>query len=275
LLRGGRPAIAGTAHARVQAALDLTRTAATLRYLRVTAGKGNGSGHTLEVTGTLQDFARPHWEAKAIGDLDMRLLEPATGYPDSPEGIAHLNLTGAGAAAFFRADGTISVENGDYLGHGIHATGVSLAARVHADPGQLAITSVDAHLRQGGQIDGSVVLRHWLLPLPGATTVEAAHPGAGRKTGSEIGRGAARKARRAAASAAPQTVPVDGKVTARFQDVSLDTILDIVGERPYRRLGFNALVSGPATAVWSRGDGQTTVVSATLALKPSPRPHAG
>ncbi|HXE05963.1 MAG TPA: translocation/assembly module TamB domain-containing protein, partial [Bryobacteraceae bacterium] len=220
-------------------------------------------------------FARPHWEAKAIGDLDIRLLEPATGYPDSPEGTAHLNLTGAGAAAFFRADGTISVENGDYLGHGIHATGVSLAARVHADPGQLAITSVDAHLRQGGQIDGSVVLRHWLLPLPGATTVEAAHPGAGRKTGSEIGRAAARKAHRAAASAAPQTIPVDGKVTAQFKDVSLDTILDIVGERPYRRLGFDALVSGPATAAWSRGDGQTTVVSATLALKPSPRPNAG
>ncbi|MGH9590418.1 MAG: translocation/assembly module TamB domain-containing protein [Terracidiphilus sp.] len=270
LRRGARKAGAGTAHGRVEAALDLSRSAATLRYLRVTAGRKR-SQHTLEVTGALQDFAHPRWEAKATGDLDLRLLEPATGYPNSPEGVAHLNLAGAGTEAVFRADGAISIVNGDYVGHDVHATGVRLDARVHADPDKLAITSIAARLRQGGEIDGDVVLSHWLPPLPGATTVEAAH----LKTGNGARLAGGRKTHSARAATAPETIPVDGKVNAQFKNVSLDAILDVVGKEPYRRLGFDALVSGPATANWSRGDAESTVVSATLALKPSPRPQTG
>lgn len=260
LHRGARPSSAETAHGHMQAAIDLTRTAAYLRYLRVTADEGKGPEHTLNITGTLQDFAHPHWEAKAAGDLDMQLLEPSTGYPFSPEGIAHLNLTGSGAAGKFRTDGTVSIENGSYLGPGVNARGVRLSARVHADPGELAITSVEAHLLQGGEIDGNVVLDHWLPPLPGALTVQAVHPEAGRSEG--------RKAHSILAKAQPILIPVDGKVTAQLKDVSLDTILDVVGQRPYRRLGFNTLVSGPATATWTRGDVRTTVVSVKLALNP-------
>ena len=315
LRRGVRPAAAGIAHGRVQAALDLTRTAATLRYLRLIADEGKRSEHTLEITGRLLDFAHPRWEANVSGDLDMRMLEPATGYPNSPEGIAHLKLTGSGMGGVFRTDGAISVENGDYVGNGVDATGVRLTAHVHADPDKLAITSVKARLRQGGEIDGDVVLNHWLLPPPAAATVEAAHSVTGGRTGLAARRkndragcadgsgncksvpqglkprhlwafhGTAKavplqnnvyvSSSRSAANAAQETIPVDGKVNAQFKDVALDTILEIVGERPYQRLGFDALISGPATANWSRGNAQTTVVSATLALNPSRRPQPG
>jgi len=54
----------------------------------------------------------------------MRLLDPITGYPFAPEGIAHLDLNGSGQAGSFRIDGSVHVENGAYIGTGVVARGV-------------------------------------------------------------------------------------------------------------------------------------------------------
>ncbi len=267
LTRGARPSRAETAHGRMQAVLDLTRTGANLRSLHVTSGDDNHATTSLEISGTLQDFAHPRWQGQAAGDLDMTLLDPTTGYPFAPEGIAHVNLSGAGAGGEFRVDGSVSVVNGAYDGPGVNAAGVQLNAHLHADANELAITSIAAHLRQGGEIDGAVVLNHWLPPVPGAASLEAAQPAASRLR--------ARNRRAAVAKPQPPVIPVDGKVTARLKSVALDTILAIVSQPPFQRLGFNALVSGPASATWSHGDAQTTVVSATLALDAGAQTQAG
>ena len=71
------------------------------------------------------------------------------------------------------------------------------------------------------------------------------------------------------------SIPMNGKVTANFKGVSLDTILNIVCPPQYRRLGFAAGVDGPAIATWSNGDVRTIAVSSTLALSPSQKPPAG
>jgi translocation and assembly module TamB len=65
---------------------------------------------------------------------------------------------------------------------------------------------------------------------------------------------------------APVVIPVNGKVTARFKDVSLDTLLDMVGAPPFQRLGLDTRIDGPATATWSNGDTRTVVVGATFSL---------
>jgi translocation and assembly module TamB len=145
-------------HGFLQATLDLTRTTATLRSLRITASGHGIKDRTLEISGVLDDFARPRWHAKAAGDLDMRLVDPITGYPFAPEGLAHLVLAGAGDASSFRADGSIHVEDGAYIGTGVVATGFKLDAHIHADPEQLLITSILLRLRQGGEIDGDLSL---------------------------------------------------------------------------------------------------------------------
>ena len=257
LRRGRRAAGLDTAHGHLQATLDLTRTAAYLRRLRITSEAGRHTEHSLEISGALEDFGHPRWQAKAAGELDMGLLEPATGYPFTPRGVARVDLTGAGGPGEFRADGSIAVENGSYLGPGAKATGVRLDAHVHADDKELVINSIVARLRQGGEIDGSLTLDHWLPPLPGAPVLEAAQP----KSEARSRRGRAPQARVQAS-----TIPVDGTVRAQLKNVSLDTVLDIVSEAPFKRLGFNAVLNGPATATWSNGDAQTTVVAATLAL---------
>jgi translocation and assembly module TamB len=252
-------------HGYFQATLDLTRKAAYLRSLRITSTARGTKNNTLELSGSLDDFADPRWQATARGDLDMKFLDPVFGYPFAPEGLAHLDLTAAGGAGEFRAGGSVHVEGGSYIGTGVVATGIRLDAQVHADPKQLLVTSIVARLRQGGQIEGEVALTPWLPAIPGAAAMQAA----------PVLTGKLRSPRKQAPlpvapfNHAPLVIPVNGKVTARFSDVSLDTLLDMVGQPPFRRLGLDTRIDGPATANWTKGDAQTVVVDASLNLSPS------
>ena len=246
-------------HGYFQASLDLTRSSATLSSLRLTSRAVDGASHTLNISGALENFTRPQWQAKAVGDLDMRLLDPATGYPSVPEGIAHLDLNGAGQAGEFRADGTVHVDGGSYIGTGVVATGFGLNAHVHADQGHLLISSIVIKLRQGGQMEGVVDLSPWLPLVPGEATMQAAHTASSRKP------------------APPQdiTIPTNGKVTAQFKNVTLDAILDMVSQPPFQRLGISALVNGPAIATWTKGDVRTVSVAANLGLSAPTQAPAG
>jgi translocation and assembly module TamB len=249
----------------LQTTLDLTRNAITLRSLRITARSRGIKDRTLEISGSLDDFAHPRWQAKAVGELDMRLLDPITGYPFAPEGIAHLDLTGAGEAGVFRSDGSVHVEGGAYIGTGVVATGFGLDAHVYADPEQLLITSIIVRLRQGGQIDGDLSLAHWLHTLPRAATPQPASAANGKSRGV--------RTRSALPAKPPQpsneiTLPINGKVTARFKDVALDTLLEMVCEPRFQHLGFDTRLNGPATALWINGDNRTLSVGALLSLTP-------
>lgn len=260
-----------TVHGILRASLDLRRNAAILRSLTLTAHNPGSPDRAIEISGTLNDFAHPNWQSKIAGDLDMRLLDPITGYPFAPEGIAHLDLTASGRAGDFTIAGPVHVDDGAYVGTGVVEHGIQLDARVQADQNRLLIDNVIARLHQGGQIEGVVDLVHWLPQLPARpVTVQAAQPA---KPASRWrlfgGKPAAPPAPtvKAFVIASPQLIiPVDGKVTANFKDVSLDTILSMVSQPPFQRLGLDARVNGPAIATWIKGDANTVSVAATLAL---------
>lgn len=294
LARGGAQAGKTPAvHGVLSATLDLTRDAAMLRSLELTAHTRGAADQTLHITGALTHFAEPQWNATLRGDLDMRLLDPVLGYPFAPEGIAHLDLTCGGEDGQFGIDGTVHAEHASYIGTGVVARGVDLTARVHADPQQLRITGVVARLQQGGAITGEVLLSHWLPPTAAQTVIHAGieqnvpRPTLRQRLASHFHAHAAAQT----ATARPEThqetphstlikapnvdIPVDGKVTAAFQDVALDTILDLVSEPPYQRLGISSLVSGATTAVWNHGDVKTLAVDAKLNLTPSAQPPQG
>jgi translocation and assembly module TamB len=242
-----------------QASLDLTRTAAMLNSFRLIARGVDGSSHALDVVGKMEDFTDPHWQARVIGDLDMRLIDPITGYPFTPEGIARLDLTCAGQAGEFRTDGNIHVDKGSYIGTGVVATGIVLNAHVHADPRRLLISSVLIHLRQGGQMEGSVDLTPWLPSVSGEATIQATHNSSTRKV-----------------PVADQIeIPVYGKVTAQLKDVTLDAILDMVSQQPFQRLGISTYLNGPAVATWNGGDVRTLSVAGKFAMRAPSQAPAG
>jgi len=271
LSRGGAQSLQQPVHGIFQATLDLTRTAVYLRSLRITSQTPAVHGqmakdHSLEVSGTLKDFAHPRWQARVLGDLDMKLLDPVFGYPHAPDGIAHLDLDSAGAAGEFRIDGNMHIDGGSYIGTGVVATGIQLAAHVHADPRQLLITSVVARLRQGGQLEGEVDLAPWLPPTPRAVKVQSTSKKVPQEAVAATWGGGDRNI--APVPPPPSIIAMNGKVTAQFKNVSLDALLDMVSQPPFRRLGLDTRINGLATANWSKGVSRTVAVGAALSLSP-------
>jgi translocation and assembly module TamB len=256
-----------TVHGLMQATLDVTRSAAYLRSLRVTTDETGAKNkqHALEFSGALKDFAHPTWQGKVAGELDMKLLDPLIGYPFVPEGIATLKLDCGGQADEFQVDGGAHIENGAYIGTGVVATGLRVDAHIHADPRQLVISSVVAKLRQGGQMEGEIALSPWLA---GGAAIEA------RPMTSATVSGPADR-NRPVWHPAPPTIAMNGKVTARLKSVSLDTVLDMVAQGPFQRLGIDTLLNGETVATWARGDIETLAVDGRLGLSPSEQGVAG
>lgn len=274
IVRGRPPGKQPSAQGYVQATFDLERNALRIESLRITSlgrpalgrpakdaasPKGAAKEHSLELSGALEDFSHPHWQGRILGELDMTLLDPVTGYPRSPEGVARLDLAGAGQGGEFRIDGGVHIENGSYVDPGIvNATGLGLDAHVHADPNQLLISQIVARLKPGGRIEGTVALQHWLPSIAGAPVIESRD-----------------SSRSQHSRQSDVTVPVNGKVTAELKDVSLDTVLDIVGQPPLQRLGLDTRLTGPAKAAWNDGETSTLSVSAMLALAAPARSEPG
>jgi translocation and assembly module TamB len=251
--RNKPPEVQGT----LAATIDLERARALLRSLRVTAHRKGELDHALEISGALDDFNHPHWQARVSGDLDMRLLDPVTGYPDAPEGFAHLDLMATGQDQSFQLDGPVHIAGGSYIGTGVTAKGIMLDAQIHADEKRLQITQIVAQLRQGGEIAGSVDLQPWLPSVPSATMEREASPEERRAT------------RNVLIQPVPIVIPVNGKVTADFRNVTLDTILAMVAAPPYQRLGIDARLNGPAVATWSYGLASNVSVTTLFRLSSS------
>lgn len=257
----------------VNASVDLTRTAAYLRSMQIIAHSKDSKDRQLNIAGELDDFSRPRWKGTIQGELDLRLMEPATGYPNTPEGIARVNLAAQGRDGQFSIDGTVHADNAAYVGPGVVVRGVTLDSRVHADPLWLQITNVTARLKPGGQLEGGVLLEHWIAPFAGAPVIEAAQPVKREKKG---------KAHESAKlqTVAPPIPPdnllhTNGKVNAYFRNVSLDAVLDMVSTPPYQRLGLAALLNGLSTAEWHNGDVATLAVSTNFKMSPSAKPLPG
>jgi translocation and assembly module TamB len=289
LRRGGnRPTAPPPLHAYLQTSLDLTRSALYLRFLRVTARTRGTKDRTLEVSGTLSDFDHGSWQAKATGEFDMRLLEPIFDYPFTPDGVASMSLTAMGNKEEFRVDGPVHIENGAYVAPGVNARNLKLDTRVHADPSELHIGSIGVQFLEGGRIDGDLLLDHWLPHLRGETVMMAPEPPSGKPPATSHWNDLLHRHKKPAPEAppapagrdvvvkAPETeITVKGTITSRFQNVTLNTVMDIVGPEPFRRLGMNPLLNGTATADWIKGDVNTLTVGARLDLTPSDQLLAG
>ena len=270
-------------HGLLQATIDLTRNAAYLRSLRLTAHSRDGQDHALQVSGELDDFTQFNWRSRVTGDLDMRLLDPITGFPSAPEGFAKLDLTAIGRAGQYHFDGPIHIDKGAYVGPGVEERGITLDCKVHGTQDRLLIDNVVARLPQGGELDGSVDLSPWLPgPQPPPAVSGSTRPCSRLLFAQPVQRQGANPSTKTRTSAhcrrrcpsASSFIPVNGKVTAVFNDVALDTILDMVSVPPFKRLGLDSRVNGTAHAAWINGDQQTVVVDSNLVLSAPPAPSS-
>jgi translocation and assembly module TamB len=280
MLRGGKTPSASAFPAYVQASVDLTRNAAYLRSLRITEDTRGETQRALTVSGSVSDFTHLRWQANISGELDLHLLNPILGYPFTPEGVARMNLSLAGDSQGYHIDGPVHVDHGAYIDPIIRARNLQVDTQVHADPNLMHFGNIIVRFAQGGQIEADLQLEHWAPhpPLESNASISAAPPetktpGAQRKHFWNHKKSPSPppplKSREVLAKEPPTEITVHGKITTKFRNVGLDTILDIVGRPPFNRLGLDAVLNGPATADWINGEVNTLKVDAALGLGPS------
>ena len=288
LFRGGQTP-ASELHAYIRASVDLARNGAYLRSLEVAENVRGEPGRVLNFSGTLSDFTHARWEAKASGEFDMRLLKPILDYPFTPEGVARMNLVLAGDADAFRIDGPIHLENGAYVAPGLNLRKVLVDTKLHVDPNVMHFGATVIRFAQGGQVEGDLELQNWAPHLTArAVSVTAAPPepkpvpprpappkSFWKRPKNQPSPPPPAKSRDVLVKDPDKEITVHGKITSNFQNVALDTLLDIVGKEPFTRLGLNTTLNGPASAEWVQGEVKTLTVKAGLALKPSSQPFAG
>ncbi len=255
-----------------QATVDLTRTALFVRSLRLTTQTRSKAGkpteHALEISGSLEDVARPRWQGHLSGELDLAVIDPLAGFPRTPEGLARLDLAGAGAGDQFHVDGSLHVENGSYISNGVDATGFNLDGQIHADVRCSCWSSPECCASgKGGRMEGTIALSPWISPLPGSPSMGAQDP-----RDIIASRGAPPPKH---IQPVDEGVPMNGKVITTMKGVALDTILDIVGEDSLQRVGFDTILNGPATGTWSNGDDSTIVIGVNVNLSPGSHPEPG
>ncbi|HEY3625954.1 MAG TPA: translocation/assembly module TamB domain-containing protein [Terracidiphilus sp.] len=280
LLRGGQAPSASAFPAALQATLDLTRSAAYLRSLRVTEHTRGEKEHVLNVSGALFDFAHPHWEGNAGGEFDLHLLNPILGYPFTPEGVARMKLSASGNAQNFRIDGPVHVDRGAYVDPAVRAHNLQVDTRLHMDPDVMRFGSLVVRFAQGGQLQGDLELDHWAPHPPLKPATISAVPAETRPFVAGPPKHfwnrkhpppppAPVKSRDVLRKEPVTEITVHGKIAVTFVNVAIDTILDIVGQGPFTRLGVGTGVNGTATAEWINGDVNTLKVDAALGLAPN------
>ncbi len=282
LLRGGKAPSASELNAWLQGSLDFTRNAVLLRSLRLTEHTHGAQDRILNVAGTFSDFTHLHWDAQIAGEFDMRMLNPILDYPFTPEGIAQMNLAASGDTQGYRIDGPVHVTNGAFVAPGINARKLQVDTRAHVDPTLMQFSAIKVHFPQGGQVDGELQLDNWAPHPPTHAVLKAPEPDTVGPAPPVVPRPKHFWNRRKKPVTPPPAhardvlvrnpdtaITVVGKITTNFDHVALDTILDIVGQAPFTRLGVNTTLNGPATAEWVNGDVNTLSVAASLALSPA------
>ena len=218
--------------------------------MRITARTRATKDRVLDISGTLSDFTHARWQGRVVGELDMRLLNPIFGYPFTPDGVTRMDLVGAGDMGEFRFDGPMHVDDGAFVAPGINARNLEVDTRVHADPTQLHFTGMTVRFEEGGQAEGDLELDQWLPHLPGQAVLEAVEPPSAKASPPSVTKpkhfwnrrkntappAPPPNARNILVKLPPQVITVHGKITSKFENVELDTILDMVGQDPFDRL---------------------------------------
>jgi hypothetical protein len=193
------------------------------------------------------------------GDLDMRLLDPITGYRCA-RGHGSSRSRRCRHWPAFQIDGGVHIDNGSYLGAGVTATGItSTRASTPIAASSCSSRRSSPACARAARSKAPSALAPW---LPGARFP----PRRLRAHSPQL-----KESRRASQRSRPPRTgssPSTAKSPPISKDVALDTVLDMVCPPQYRRLGLDARVNGPAIAVWSHGDGARS--SRQCAVWPEP-----
>jgi translocation and assembly module TamB len=232
-------------HSIVDASVDMGRNNADLVSLVLESGpQGKKQKTVLRASGSLNNFAAPQWQFAMNGAIDALEIRALTGTPGLDGGTAQLEAKGHGAGLQFVVDGNARISGGAYRTGSVSANGITADAVAHITQDLIAVTGIHARLATGGAITGEMRIVNWLAPAP-------AQPG----------------------QTSPKAEQEQGTIRTQLAGFTLDSLLDTVAPKRFRRLGFDTSAAGTANVNWTGNpDNLIGEVKVTLAPPHTPSP---
>ncbi|MFZ0691673.1 MAG: translocation/assembly module TamB domain-containing protein [Acidobacteriaceae bacterium] len=229
-------------HSQLDASVEMGRNSANLVSLTLLSrAEGKGQTTLLRASGTLNNFADPQWQFTMNGAIDALEVGALTGTPGLAGGSAQLEANGHGGSSQFTIDGTARIHDGAYRMGSVNATGITVNAAAHVTQDLIAVSGIRARFATGGTVVGDMRIVNWETPESGQTA----------KSGAQ-----------------------QGTIRTHVEGFTLDTLLDTVAPRRFRRLGFDTTASGTANVDWKGSlDRLTGSVNVTLAPPPNASPN--
>jgi translocation and assembly module TamB len=242
--RGKLPLVRSRLHLKT----DLSRTGVVLSQLQLRTGDSAKQGSLLEASGSLSNYADPQIALAVAGSIDVREVQALTAVPGLERGVAELRLQAKGNLNNFSVDGLAKVTGASYRIPEVRVSGVDGSATLHITQDELALTSIQARLPEGGSVAGELRLLNWLAATPDAPTRKEA---------------VAKKSQNLPAPATAQLAT--GRIRAQVRDVQLRSVMRAVAPEQYHDLGFDTAASGPVSVDWT-GSAADVRVTANVAL---------
>ncbi|MFZ0275167.1 MAG: translocation/assembly module TamB domain-containing protein [Acidobacteriaceae bacterium] len=231
-------------HSQLDASVEMGRNSANLVSLILQSGpQGKSQKTVLRANGTLDDFAHPRWQFTMKGAIDALEVRALTGTPGLDAGTAQLEANGHGTGSQFVVDGNARISGGAYRTGTVNANNVTADAVAHVTQDLIAVTDIHARLATGGVVTGAMRIVNWQAPA-------VAQPGQ------------------------PEAGAEQGMIRTQLAGFTLDSLLDTVAPRRFRRLGFDTSAAGTASVDWKGSvDNLTGTVKVNLAPPHAPSPN--
>ncbi|HEY4052066.1 MAG TPA: translocation/assembly module TamB domain-containing protein [Acidobacteriaceae bacterium] len=241
LQKGSAPAL----ESKLIADIQMARNNAQIKALHFSSG-----GSTLNASGSVENFADPHWNLVAQGRVDLRELTALSGIDGQLDGITDLDVKGQGTGAGqFLLSGNVRLSNAGYRTSYLVASGVNATLALRMTPDEIALNGINARLREGGTVDAAVRFLHWNTPVLSAQMPQV-----------RSSRGVRQAPARFAAS-----------IRARVRAVRLPSVLRMVAIPQYQDLGVDTAANGDVRVDWT-GSGEDLTIGAKMDLN-APAAH--
>lgn len=236
-------------HSKLDLNVDLGRNTANLTGLHFASGDSS-----LEASASVKNFADPHWQMAAKGSVDLREVAALAQVDGLGPGTVGLDISGQGESAkLFDVNGHASLKDADYKTSAVLVSGLNASTTLRVTQDVISVPQLTVRLRQGGGLDGTAQLLHWMAATP-PTTMEAAQ-----------------KTARPIPTKGPQPQQQEAKIALRLHGIRAQTLLEMAAARKYQNLGFDTSLGGTANVNWT-GTPAALTANVKLALAPPAPP---
>jgi translocation and assembly module TamB len=293
------------AHSTLHLEAELGRDVAALKAFDFRTGDKS------EITATagLSQFAKPVWNAKVAGTIELKELTLLADLDGFSLGTVDLDLNGhncnvaaavaqkrpnfierlrsrreaATAAtktlppdpecpAGFLLAGSAKVHDASFNNPNVRLHDINGGAQVRITPTQLLFTALSGYLPGGGEALGELKIDNWLGEVPANTPSTSPTVKAATTTANKTTAVITGKVGNATALVAPPVGTAHAYLTVKVGAIPLRTIMNVTAPKDYGDLGFDTALTGPLKAEWGGpvvNVADSVVVDANFTLAPT------